>query len=336
MGRTSFVENKHYKQDRDYLAERLAQSLQPRLKLLKSKLQEAPREVRDHLAIPRLKTFFSREAGHVDFSFHWELEDFVRQLSRLDTATRSDAENWARDALAAAGELWDASGDFIYNIPRSVDSRGVILNCGRPPTAIKPQLVAFGFSAMPITGHYLCPRCGAVVVAWDGNVASGSEWIRCPNSEHPPVFFVEDCLKEVHGLSEGVHRLRRTKKHYEVYQQIFTHAQRENSSFHRLPWERYRLSSERVYVFVKDKQVVGYSQWNDFDDLPCVRQIYTTSPCRRKGIATTLLRVEGEHTEKFYVESPNDASTPLLVKLGYLTQRGDSIRNAKATVISCG
>lgn len=100
-----------------------------------------------------------------------------------------------------------------------------------------------------------------------------------------------------------------------------------------MDWTAFQRTEERVFVAVEDRQVLGYSRWNRHDGHPCIRQLFVKRDARRRGAGTRLIQIGAKKVADFYfAESPNEASLPLLSKLGHLEVRENQIQSGKARV----
>ena len=131
-------------------------------------------------------------------------------------------------------------------------------------------------------------------------------------------------LKRSVQLSSGVYVLNvRTFRDKCALRALNFEAVSEEMSFHRLP-----AKEMRVYLLLARAKLLGYLSWNALNthNLPTIRQLYVVKDERRKGYATALVQhfVEAnckvEANRIFLVEYPNELTTRLLVKLGYVKE----------------
>jgi len=77
------------------------------------------------------------------------------------------------------------------------------------------------------------------------------------------------------------------------------------------------------------ERYVGYLIWTEEDDAAIVRQIFIKPEERRQGLAAAALQfwVErfGGVPQRFGVESPNERTLGLLVKLGYARRQNGGV-----------
>jgi hypothetical protein len=88
----------------------------------------------------------------------------------------------------------------------------------------------------------------------------------------------------------------------------------------------------------KKEKYVGFISWTENKN-PILRQIFIIKDERRKGYATKVLtfwvdNFSDKISDKFGVESPNEKSQNLLVRLRYAKIEGENIKGLKCFFVS--
>ncbi|MFQ6071332.1 MAG: GNAT family N-acetyltransferase [Methanosarcinales archaeon] len=91
---------------------------------------------------------------------------------------------------------------------------------------------------------------------------------------------------------------------------------------------------------IKKQKHIGFIGWTEGENA-ILRQIFIVKDERLKGYGTKLLKFWVENfaikiNNKFGVESPNEKSQKLLVKLGYAKIEGEYIKGIKCFFVSGG
>jgi hypothetical protein len=122
----------------------------------------------------------------------------------------------------------------------------------------------------------------------------------------------------------------KTWRDYGALSALIDEAREEDSSFRFTPYSE-RNSFTTWLVLVK-QDFGGYVSWNLYKDRPCLRQIFVRKRFRGGGIASALvsrLNTNGD----LIVESPNDATLAILVRLGYATKQEDGIHGTRVSFL---
>jgi len=170
----------------------------------------------------------------------------------------------------------------------------------------------------------ICPVCWVNqrndLVAIDGHHISKIRSVR------------PDMLKSSQEISNNLYVLKvRTKWARMVLRYLNYLARKEQSAFRIMPRREFEN-----YILMSKEKVIGYLAWT-WKNLPRLGQIFIVREERRKGYASTLVqhfvdeqcRTPNERGFLFGVESPNEATLGLLVKLGYAREEGDKIVGLK-------
>lgn len=200
----------------------------------------------------------------------------------------------------------------------------------------------------PVRGTFKCPVCGNKVENSEDNfisdMVSGDENIvGCFANDHI-TFFVKDIInqtlktKEYCKISEflDLHLINSNEKeHLRLASQLNLIARNENDSFRSF---RFDVNNPKMYVISEKGTPAGYVYWNDFkehrNEGRCLRQLFIRDKFRRKGLGSLLVEktVEIESKiKKFVVESPNDKTLGILLKLGYVKEEEDGFVGIRCT-----
>lgn len=200
----------------------------------------------------------------------------------------------------------------------------------------------------PLRGTFTCPVCKLEIEDSEDNYVHNDllkENIAiCPNTKHK-TFFVENFMdsefqtKSPFKMSENlsVHIIDpNEREHLLLAFQFIVIAKNEYSSFRR---PNIHDINSKIYVITEKGIPMGYAYWNDInDDERCFRQIYIRDQFRRKGFGTMLTEktVEIESKNKiFIIESPNEKSQEILLKLGYVKKNNGKLTGIKCKFIRC-
>lgn len=201
----------------------------------------------------------------------------------------------------------------------------------------------------PNKGTFVCPICGEKVE----NVGSNSyiknltneDVTTCYDGSHR-TFFMENFVDKKLGNTydyEISNELKlfvvdtNKKDHIHSVLQLSIIARSEDMSFCTLSFGK---SNTRFYILTENEIPVGYIYWNDFsekDKERCLRQLFIREDFRRKGYATLLVEKTSElesGDNKFVVESPNEITNKILVKLGIVKREEGQLIGIKCSFIS--
>jgi len=199
-------------------------------------------------------------------------------------------------------------------------SAAICANCGES-VPFTPSNHAFGGP------YYVCATCNNIVAVYYGNrVASPEQVIHL------------DWSAEMISRSETVSRWRwvvcRTKRDHVVARVLFWLALKEEGSFI-YGSERHH----RAMLFFNDEQYLSYLFWSENRNTsgkkePILRQLFVRKEFRRQGIGTTMVQTWADRfafplASSFGVESPNEHTQGILVRLAYAHIDGENIVGAK-------
>ena len=257
---------------------------------------------------------------------YWSM-DFVQDLACEDAAAAEGIDVWDDDANEAFRrkfaeevrpfrERMGQCIDVAWKIARKAPA-GLNVSMGGGERDSDVSLRASIMMELE-RGEFPCPSCGRTVENRAGFLLSNG-WLACIGSDCR-TYFVDDFLSSP-GLEDGIHRLRPGVTELDLVRELFVVAHDEDSRFHVFgPADDWKAGRLDVDVAVKDGRIVGYATWNEYRGRPALRQIWTHSAYRRRGIATSVVAKVADQTDKFGVESPNGEGLALIKAGGWGTK----------------
>lgn len=193
----------------------------------------------------------------------------------------------------------------------------------------------------PYRGYFTCPICENKIEDSEVNDISDvllNEDIACCQNANHKTFFVENFIDNEFE----------PEKPLEINDNLKIHIIDPNQRVHRLLAFQFKViakheyssflnpnlcdseNNPKMYVLTEREIPVGYIYWNDFDNnIRCFRQIFIRKKFRRKGFGTILtektVEIECGKEKKFIVETPNEKSGGILLKLGYATENDNKL-----------
>jgi hypothetical protein len=165
---------------------------------------------------------------------------------------------------------------------------------------------------------YVCHACGNVVAFEYGKrVVSPRDVLRLEWSPQ--------LRKRANDIGPWRWTVCKSKREHLVVQVLVSLAQADDESF-LFPTGR----EDKAIVCFDNSSYIGYLLWSDCHSErkesrePVLRQVFVRSDWRRKGVAMDLIRTWADRfafplAPAFVVESPNEKTIGVLMKLGYLS-----------------
>jgi ribosomal protein S18 acetylase RimI-like enzyme len=191
----------------------------------------------------------------------------------------------------------------LGTVPTEVDVL-TCANCGNDVPATPNNLYS--------DWGYICSKCNSTVaITFENNLLQPST-----------IFDISSSL-EIVGRDGEIDDQLRIAEIRTAWELLVVHVMQSMAREEHEPFMNARLEEQRTaLVFLpEDKKIVGYILWSDDGTEATLRQIYVLPAERRKGIASRLLdywvrEYADKVGDRFAVESPNEKSVGLLIKLG--------------------
>lgn len=196
---------------------------------------------------------------------------------------------------------------------------------------------------------YRCPKCEKFVEAIEENYSSYrlfcpscNSLVRYSRRNIHPKKLLRATKNQLKRTIELVNELRLLKaenwRDFASLAILLLDAKKEERGFRMSPYSHRQDFTN--YLLIKGDEFIGYASWNLLKGTPTLRQIYIVEHERRKGYGSILLRESlklfaGSEVE-FIVESPNEKTLAMLLKLGYVEKDEVGYRGVKVRFIYCG
>jgi len=178
---------------------------------------------------------------------------------------------------------------------------------------------------------YICPKCSNLVAIKFKNYTL-----------QPRTVMKLEWNKEIRNRAMRIKNnlffsLCENKKDFLVLKIMQLMAKKEGTGF---LYIREKGQKPGLVFDVKKGNYVGFVVWTE-NKHAILRQIFIMKDERKKGYATNLLEFwvrnfADKINDKFGVESPNETSQKILVKLGYAKVEGECIKGIKCFFVSSG
>lgn len=191
----------------------------------------------------------------------------------------------------------------------------------------------------PFRGNFTCPVCKREVEDSDENYI-------CDNFPKENIAVCLNTGHETFFVEKFINTIFETEKPFEIDKNLKIHIINPNDRIHRLLAFQLKViakneeisfltpdieyGNSKMYILTKEGIPVGYAFWNDFNsNKRCFRQIFVRKRCRRKGYATILtektVEIECGRNKNFVVETPNEKTEGILLKLGYVKKANNHL-----------
>lgn len=184
-----------------------------------------------------------------------------------------------------------------------------------------------------------CPNCDSLVPIISDNIAAIG--LRCPTCGH--MWYTTRWLEKDRILRATRNENRRTSpigrfrileaktwRDFGALSALIDEATEEASNFRFAPFSE--RSFFTTWLALAEQDFAGYASWNLYRDRPCLRQIYVRKRFRGRGIASAVISRLNANGD-LIVESPNDATLSILVKLGYATKQENGVSGNRVSFI---
>ncbi len=168
-------------------------------------------------------------------------------------------------------------------------------------------------------GFYRCPRCHNFVCA-----RYRSRPVRLSSVLKPA--WNKGGIKRANKIQNSLRFLEcRTDKDFLILYLMNKLAKEEDHGFNSVMDQKFFTSA----LLFNKNEYLGYITWNASEKCIEASQVYIFPEKRREGFASALVKFWAENYvpegECFKIESPNTISVKMLLKLGYLEQKGKSL-----------
>lgn len=201
--------------------------------------------------------------------------------------------------------------------------------------------LSYSLHVRPIRGTYKCQVCGEEIESSEEESIYSTimgEYITACTKEDHETFFLKDSINQVLTTKEyckiseslALHVVNtKEREHSMLAFQLSLIAKKEYKSFLDLNLNK---NNPRMYILAEKGIPVGYAFWNDKGDERCLRQLFIREKFRRRNFGTLLVEKTADVESKnkiFIVETPNEKSLGILLKLGYVRKNERGVEYVK-------